>query len=416
MRKPYSIILCVCLLLIMAACSSSNQSSADGRVTLEVALWDQNISEVVDKSIDLFEKEHPNVKVNVTYIPFGEYWAKLRTSAMGGSGPDIFWMNGPNFYQYASKGLIKDLQPFIEKDQLDTSVYTPALVELYTYEDDLYGMPYFLDSVGLFYNKKLFDEAGVPYPDETWTWADIEEAGMKLTDKNKKVFGYIARFDNQQGYYNLIHQAGGFIINEKKTKSGFSTPESKDALLFTKKLMDKGISPSAKTQIETKADQIFGSGKAAMVPAISVIAPTYKEMLGDDLGVAPLPKGKQKATIVHGLSWAMNGKTKHEELAWELMKKLSGEKAGKFMGESGFSIPAYQEAETIWIESIPSLDLQVFTDSLAFGVPYPVSENTQKWQDTEVKEFKNYFLGKTSIDEAAEKVQKEMDKILESEK
>lgn len=86
------------------------------------------------------------------------------------------------------------------------------------------------------------------------------------------------------------------------------------------------------------------------------------------------------------------------------------------MGESGFSIPAYQEAESLWVESIPSINLKVFTDSLEFGVPYPISKDTEKWQNVEVKEFKEAFLGKKSIDEAAETVQKEMDEILKNEK
>ncbi|WP_154319445.1 ABC transporter substrate-binding protein [Metabacillus idriensis] len=417
-KKSYAFLLSILLIfgVVLAGCSSNEKSSGDEKVTLNIALWDENVSEVVDKSVALFEKEHPNVKVNITYTPFADYWAKLKTSAAGGSGPDIFWMNGPNFHQYASNGLIKDLQPLIEKDKIETSVYTPALVDLYTYEDHLYGMPYFLDSVALYYNKKLFDDAGLPYPDETWTWETIEEVGEKLTDKDKKIYGYIASNLSQQGYYNLIHQAGGYVINEDKTKSGYNLPETKEAFEFTKRLMDKGISPSAKTQVETKGDQIFGSGKAAMAPAISVIAPTYYEMLGENLGIAPLPKGKQKATIVHGLSWSMNDKTKHEDLAWELLKKLSGKEAGQYMGESGFSIPAYQEAESLWVESIPSINLKVFTDSLEFGVPYPISKDTEKWQNVEVKEFKEAFLGKKSIDEAAETVQKEMDEILKNEK
>jgi multiple sugar transport system substrate-binding protein len=403
--------------IFLAGCSNKEGASgaSSDKVTLNVALWDENVSEVVDKSIDLFKEKHPEVEVKVTYTPFADYWTKLKTSLAGGSGPDIFWMNGPNFHQYASSGLIKDIQPLIDADSLDTSVYTQALVDLYTYEDNLYGLPYFLDSIGLFYNKKMFDDAGIPYPDDTWDWAKVEEVGAKLTDKEKGIYGYIASSANQAGYYNLIHQAGGFIISEDKTKSGFASPEAQSALQWTKDLMDKGISPSAQAQIETKVNQIFGSGKAAMLPNISVNAPVLHEMLGDDLGVAVLPKGKEKASIIHGLSWAMNAKTKHEELAWELQKVLSGEEAGKFMAESGFSIPAYKGTEEAWLESIPSLDLKVFVDSLEFGVPYPVSKNTAEWQDVENKEIQDALLGKKSIEDATKKLASKMDEILAKE-
>ncbi|MGM7722782.1 ABC transporter substrate-binding protein [Metabacillus sp. Hm71] len=419
MRKFFSLLLGVILIgsIFLAGCSSKEGASggSSDKVTLNVALWDENVSEVVDKSIELFKEKHPEVEVKVTYTPYADYWTKLKTSLAGGSGPDIFWMNGPNFYQYASSGLIKDIQPLIDGDKLDTSVYTPALVNLYTYEDKLFGLPYFLDSIGLFYNKKIFDEAGIPYPDETWDWAKVEEVGKKLTDKENGIYGYIASASNQAGYYNLIHQAGGFIISDDKTKSGFDSPEAQSALQWTKDLMDEGISPSAQAQIETKVNQIFGSGKAAMLPNISVNAPVLHEMLGEDLGVAVLPKGKEQASIVHGLSWVMNAKTKHEELAWELQKVLAGEEAGKWMAESGFSIPAYKGTEDAWLESIPSLDLKVFVDSLEFGVPYPVSKNTAEWQEIEDKEIQAALLGKKSIEDATKKIASEMNKILEKE-
>lgn len=403
--------------IILAGCSNKEGASGNSsdKVTLNVALWDENVSDVVDKSIAQFKDENPDVEVKVTYTPFADYWTKLKTSLAGGSGPDIFWMNGPNFYQYASSGLIKDIQPLIDGDGLDTSVYTPALIDLYTYGDKLWGLPYFLDSVGLFYNKKMFDDAGIPYPDETWDWAKIEEVGSKLTNKEKGIYGYIASAANQAGYYNLIHQAGGFVISEDKTKSGFNSAETQSALQWTKDLMDKGISPSAQAQIETKVNQIFGSGKAAMLPNISVNAPTLYEMLGDDLGVAVLPKGKQQASIVHGLSWVMNNKTKHEKLAWELQKVLAGEEAGKSLAESGFSIPAYKGTEDAWVNSIPTLDLKVFVDSLKFGVAYPVSKNTTEWQDVENKEIQDALLGKSSIEEATENIATKMNEILAEE-
>ena len=93
---------------------------------------------------------------------------------------------------------------------------TPAIKELYAYDQKSYGLPYFQDVIGLFFNKKLFDEAGIPYPDETWTWETVEEVGRKLTDNKNGIYGYIAPYSNQQGYYNYIHQAGGYVINEDK--------------------------------------------------------------------------------------------------------------------------------------------------------------------------------------------------------
>ncbi|MCM3001935.1 ABC transporter substrate-binding protein [Paenibacillus cellulositrophicus] len=417
MARKMSIILVFLFLFtaVMTGCGGSS-GEAGGKKVINVALWDENVKDTVNKSIELYKKNHPDVDVKVTYTPWADYWTKLKTSLAGNSGPDVFWMNGPNFYAYASKGWIKDLQPLIDESKLDTSVYTDALVNLYTYNDHLYGLPYFLDAVGLYYNKELFDKAGVSYPDGSWTWDTIEQNAAKLTDKQNGVYGYTALIDSQSGYYDLIHQAGGYIISEDKTKSGFDSPEALSAFQWEKKLMDQGYSPNAQQQLETKPLQLFGSGKAAMFPAISVSAPELYKLLGDKLGVAPLPAGKQKATIVHGLSWAMNEKTKHQQEAWDLIQVLSGKEGEQYLAESGFSIPAYKGTEEGWLKSIPSLDLKVFVDSLDFAVPYPVSERTAEWQDVETKELQDAYLGKKSFEEALKTIADKMNEILAEEK
>lgn len=400
---------------VLAGCGGSSSGEAGGKKVLNVALWDENVMDTLTKTIQIYNKSHPDVEVKVTYTPWADYWTKLKTSLAGNSGPDVFWMNGPNFYAYASNGWIKDLQPLIDQSKLDTSVYTDALVDLYSYKEHLYGLPYFLDAVGLYYNKELFDKAGISYPDNSWTWNSIEENSAKLTDKSNGVYGYAALIDSQSGYYDLIHQAGGYIISNDKKSSGFNSPEALSAFKWEQGLMDKGYSPSAQQQLETKPLQLFGSGKVAMFPAISVSAPELYKLLGDKLGVAPLPAGKKQATIVHGLSWAMNGKTKHEQEAWDLIQVLSGKEGEQLLADSGFSIPAYKGTEDGWLKSIPSLNLQVFVDSLKFAVPYPVSEKTAEWQDVETKEIQGAFLGKKPFEEALKTIADKMDEILAKE-
>ncbi|WP_251680466.1 extracellular solute-binding protein [Metabacillus halosaccharovorans] len=152
-----------------------------------------------------------------------------------------------------------------------------------------------------------------------------------------------------------------------------------------------------------------------MIPAINVKASTYTEELGDSVGVAPLPAGKQEATIVHGIGWAMNEKTKDEDLTWELVKFLSNEDGNRVIAETGFSIPAIKSMSDVWKESLPSLDLQVFIDAQESGAAYPVSKRTAEWQDVETKEIQAAFLGQQTIDEALEKIGSEMNAILEEE-
>ncbi|WP_340373612.1 sugar ABC transporter substrate-binding protein [Peribacillus sp. FSL E2-0218] len=416
MKIKLSCIVVIVLAVFMVGCS--NAADSDKKV-IKVALWDENVSDQVKASIKAFNEEHPEVEVKVTYTPWSTYWTKLKTSLGGGNGPDVFWMNGPNFYKYATDGLIKNLEPFVKEDEeFNKEDYVSAVVDLYSLESELYAAPYFTDSVGLYYNKQLFDDAGVDYPDESWTWEDLERQGEKLTDSDKGIYGYAAHTTvNQQGYYNLIYQAGGNVINEDKTQSGFGSKESKEAFAFISTLIEKGISPTTKKQMETESTQLFISNKLAMLPAISVNTPTLIEALGDKLGVAPLPKGKEKASIVHGIGWAMNENTKNDDLVWDLIKSLTSEQANKDIAESGYSIPAMKSTGEIWVGSVPSLDLKVLLDAQQNGgVAYPISERTSEWQAIETEKIQKAFLDGTSIDDALDEVTEGMNRILKEEK
>lgn len=102
--------------IVLGAAGCSNEDEGSAGKSISLALWDENASEAVDGGIAAFKEKHPDVEVNVTYSPFSQYWTTLRTSIGGGAGPDLFWMNAVNFYQYAEPGLIKNLEPFLESD------------------------------------------------------------------------------------------------------------------------------------------------------------------------------------------------------------------------------------------------------------------------------------------------------------
>lgn len=383
--------------------------------TLQVAVWDEKLKETVQQTFEIYKQDHPEADFKLTVTPVKEYYTKLQTSLIGGSGPDLFMMNGPNFNKFASLKLLADLQPLVDQDALDTSVYPEGITKLYQYEGHTYGLPYYLGSIGLFYNKALFDAAKVPYPDETWTWETLRANAAKLTDKSQGTYGYIAANDNQSGVYPLIYQSGGSVISEDGKKSGLAAPESVAALQFMKDLIDEGISPSAQQQLETAPIQLFGSGKAAMAPGGSYDASTLFGMLGDKLGLAPLPAGKQAGFLVHGSSWVINAKSKHQQEAWEFVKVLTGAPGAELLAKNAVNFPAYKDAVSLWMQSIPSLDMNAFVTSLEHTGPYPVSKNTAEWQNAIIEEITNGLLGKQSIPDAAAKAASRMNDILAKE-
>ena len=127
------------------------------------------------------------------------------------------------------------LDDYIEKsDKVDMSNYMPEITELYTYDGSYYAVPKDYDTIALWYNKKMFDDAGLEYPNENWTWDDLYEAAKKLTTGDK--YGFCMNTSNDQDtYYNMVYSMGGYIVNDDHTKSGYDDANTIKAMDYVGK-------------------------------------------------------------------------------------------------------------------------------------------------------------------------------------
>ncbi|GAA2550794.1 sugar ABC transporter substrate-binding protein [Winogradskya consettensis] len=403
----------VVALALTAACSGGgDDESGNEKVTLSYAVWDQNQKPAMESLAAEFTKTHPNIAIDVQLTPWEGYWTKLKAAATGGAAPDVFWMNGPNFQLYASNGVISP-----NPEQVDTSVYPKALADLYTFEGKSYGLPKDMDTVGVWYNKTLFDAAKVAYPKDDWTWADFQAAAAKLTDPAKGVFGTAAPLSSFQEYqYDTIAQAGGYVISPDGKTSGYADPKTIAGLKFWTDLIAGKQSPDLKTMTDTTPIQLFEAGKVAMYWGGSW---NVSEFSGNDytkgkIDVAPLPRGEKQATIIHGVSNQVGGKSEHSKQAWEFVKFLGSQPAAEILGKTG-PIPAYNGTQTAWVAAHPELKLQTFLDEVAYAVPYPVSKNTAAWNEAELTHLTKAWSGEQPVDAAATALAADMNALLAKE-
>jgi multiple sugar transport system substrate-binding protein len=401
-----------------AACSSSASSSSSGsagggKVSLSYGVWDATQVPAMQKIIAAFEAQNPTITVTIQQTPWADYWTKLQAAASGGSAPDVFWMNGPNFQLYAANNVLKpltDLHP-------DTSVYPAALGQLYQYKGVQYGLPKDFDTVGLWYNKALFDAAGVSYPTAAWTWADFQAAAKKLTDPAKGVYGVGANLEGQENFYDTIYQAGGYVISPDGKKSGYADPATVAGLKFWTDLVAVKESPSLKQMTDTAPLNLFESGKLAMYWGGSWDA---KEFSGNDatktgVDVAPLPAGVKKATIIHGLANVVFAHTSHPAQAEKFAAFLGSQQAAQIEADTGTVIPAYNGTQQSWVKAYPQYHLQSFLDELPDAVPYPISKNTAAWNTLETTELTKAWDGSEPIDKAAGDLATQMNAALAKE-
>ncbi|MFG1819381.1 ABC transporter substrate-binding protein [Kribbella sp. NPDC049174] len=390
------------LLVGAAACGGGSDAGGEA-ADLSYRIWDKNQQPAMQEIVDRFQAANPNIKVTVQLTPSAEYWTKMQADATAGSAPDVFWMNGPHAKFYAANGALLPLSDELAKNGVDLANYPEALTRIYSYQDKQYGVPKDFDTIGLWYNKKLFDAAKVKYPDETWTWQDVSSAAQKLTNASKGVYGIAAPAFGQENYYNTIFQAGGHVISPDGKSSGYDQPAAIEGLQFWTDLMKTGVSPSLKSMTDTFPAQMFQSGKIAMYYAGSWNAVEFAKnnSIKNDIDVTVLPRGKRQAVVIHGLANVVSAKTEHPAQAAKFVAYLGSKEAADIQARTGTVIPAFNGTQEAWVASMPQYHLKSYLDQLAYAVPYPTSTNTDAWQAKEAEVLGPAWSGDKSASDAA---------------
>ena len=165
-------------LAALMAASLAGCAADDGTVNLTFQIWDVAQRDGMQAMCDAYTAQHPDVHIEVQVINWDEYWTKLEAATMSNKMPDIFWMHTNEILKYADNGKLADCSDIVETEHFSDISLSNASGS----DGVLYGVPKDKDTVGLVYNKEMFDAAGVAYPDETWTWDDLVEASEKIHD------------------------------------------------------------------------------------------------------------------------------------------------------------------------------------------------------------------------------------------
>ncbi len=162
--------------------AAPEEPAAAEPVDLTFSVWgDPEEIVILQEIADDFTAENPNITVTVTVSDWDTYWDKLQTTLAGGNPPDVFAMDAPLYPDYQSRGVLMNLQPMIDRDGFDLTAYYDEALVCYDTDDGYYGLPRDIQPSVMYINKDMFDEAGVPYPEDGWTWDDMIDIGQQLT-------------------------------------------------------------------------------------------------------------------------------------------------------------------------------------------------------------------------------------------
>ncbi|REJ10312.1 ABC transporter substrate-binding protein [Halobacillus trueperi] len=429
-------VLIMAFVFILTGCSdeSGGEAGANSDQT-EITLGfyssgsaDEKMNELIKK----FEEEHPDIKVNTQNAPYQQFFQKLDTQIAGGTAPDVWLSDGVFVQKYAERGAAKDLTEWINED-LDKDEYYG--LDFNKDSDGKYwGVPQGIQIGALFYNKDMFDQAGVDYPDESWTWEDLKEAGAKLTidtDGKKaddasfkpdsvKQYG-LTFFNITEGWMPVMKSYGGGVLGEDLRNSVIDSEENKEAINYIVDGMERGIftDPSDLQAFQSPMSP-FPSETAAM--RIGIYARTLAaNETGVNYDVTVLPKGPDgerfSPTIANSWVISDSASDKKAKAAWEWVKYwVQEDEVQKEWAALGEAVPVKKSvanSDLFLGSGDKPANKQAFLDSFEHAGTLDVNAVWSEWVKKFGDNINRAFLNETNVEEALENADKEVQKVLD---
>ncbi|MEU2434546.1 extracellular solute-binding protein [Streptomyces sp. NPDC007861] len=286
------------LALTATACggddSEGAKSSSGGKLSGTVTWWDTSTVGSEDKVFKAlaegFTKKHPDVKINYVNVPFGEAQNKFKNAAQSGSGaPDVIRSEVAWTPEFADLGYLAPLDGTAalknEKDFLEQAAASTK------YNGKTYAVPQVIDTMGVFYNKKIFKEAGVEVPG---TIAELKTAAAAIKDKTGKTGMYL-RGDDAYWFLSFLYGEGGDLVDAGNKQITVDNAAGVKAMKVVKDLVDSGAAETDATDGWNNMQTAFKEGKVAMmINGPWAVTDTYagKEFTDKaNLGIAPVPAG-----------------------------------------------------------------------------------------------------------------------------
>ncbi|MDD3058746.1 MAG: sugar ABC transporter substrate-binding protein [Sphaerochaeta sp.] len=424
MKKRSVAVLLVALMagaLLFAGGDAEKATTASVSKPLSVMIWDSNQQPGIQKIIDDFTAK-TGITAEIQVVDWNNYWTLLSAGAQGGSLPDVFWMHSNESQRYMSNDMLLDVTDRIAKSAIiDPENYPDDIWSLYTYNNKYYAVPKDVDTIALWYNRTLFDQAGVKYPDENWTWEDVYAAAKKITKADGSVYGFAnVNSNNQAGWYNLIYSNNGYVLSEDKKKSGMDLPASIEAMKWMERMINENLMPPQTLMSESSEDVLLQSGKIAMTMQGSWMVAAFRdnEYTLANCDVAMLPKNSKtgrRASIYNGLGWAIAKNSERTDDAWKLVEYFGSEEGQLKQAQLGVTMSSFKNTSEQWKNSVPQFNLQAYLNMQDDMVIRPFSRSTVKWENAVLDVMLKVWNKEMSMEAGCKEAARQMNAILAEE-
>ena len=329
-------------------------ATAQGSGTIRVTTWESgNSLEPWNNAIDGFKQAYPDIDVKLEPVP-QDYGTKLLAQMAAGAAPDVFQVGDGSVAEYVANGITEPLDPYINgPDGLDMSVFYPAVAAFGQVGGTTYLLTKDYSPLVLYFNKDLFDEAGVGYPTEDWTWDDLLSAAEALTNSDHWGIQIPNSWGDwlwDRGILPIIAENGGYPISDDgHTVEGYMNSEATVAALqwYVDLFKVHKVAPTADDVASYAGADLFTSGKVAMMWTGRWPLKDYEAIDGFNFGTMGLPAGPAgKANTLCWAGFAMNSASNNKDAAWTFLKYIAaGDGAYEFANYAFTAVQAVAESQ-----------------------------------------------------------------------
>jgi multiple sugar transport system substrate-binding protein len=416
-------ILIAMIAVMLAACgqavpaaptsATAGAAGASGKISFMV-FGDPAEKAAYETLVSEFRKRNPAIEVELAHIPDqADYRKRLAADIAAGTPADVVLINYRRLGAFAAKGLLEPLGPYLAQSKLvkEADYYAEAMAA-FNWQGTLMCIPQNVSSLVVYYNKQLFDQAGIAYPQAGWTWGDFVKTAQALT-KDINGDGLIDQYGLGTEIEAIrlapfIWQNGGDLVDNPETpkRLALDTPAASAAFQWFVDLQVKyHVVPDAAAAKSEDSDSRFMNGRLGMLLNSRRIVPTLREISGFDWDVALLPQGKQSLTVLHADAYCLPKASKNKPAAWAFIEFANATEGQTIIAKTGRTVPSLKAVALSPAFLDPNAKpqhSQVFLDVVPQARTLPILDTWVDIEETLTAELQRALYGEASVSEAIE--------------
>ena len=393
---------------------ASSASAQEGRDVSFMVFGDPAELAAYQSLVAAFEAVRPDIDVELIHIPgASDYRARLGADFAAGDPADIVLVNYRRYAPFAAMGVLEPLAPYLRRsDVIGDGDFFSEATDAFRWRGQLMCIPQNISSLVVYYNKSLFEAAGLSYPEDDWTWDEFLAAAQALTrdldgDGTTDEYGLgvepsifrLAPFVWGNGG-ELVVLEGGL----RPIRLALDSRPAREAVeWFVALQTEHGVVPDALAESAEDSESRFLNGRTAMYLDSRRETPTARSIDGLDWDVAALPTGRQPAGILHSDAYCMAAATEDKDAAWAFIEFANSPEGQAIVARSGRTVPSLIEvadSEAFLDAAVKPANSAVWLDTIETLRAVPVMAGWVDIEELAGDELERAFYGQATVDEA----------------